>query len=325
LGVILGSAFILLGCTYVDESQEAFPTRVRLDFRYGSGFTIVAVLSGYVFIIMQDLIRFFANALELSLSVTLLVFTLFLVLIIRPFRKESRLSLVFWLAIFILLGFTSYYIWSSISASAGLIAVAVLLYPFIFIENFRKRCIAWLKVLGAKFVSLLHSLSTILRNGYVRFANFCHVHFIGVWTVVSLASGGGAFVIANELVTINVLSAIPISTLVFFLVLYGIFVGAPETKKEELKSFQNDVLYYGAIYAALAWAIFSFFPRINVFLLLAVVLLFGGVLLVFIFREEKRGKISIYWRFATTLIFIALAFVMAVLIVLQVVGAVSLI
>ena len=95
--------------------------------------------------------------------------------------------------------------------------------------------------------------------------------------------------------------------------MHEIASGDPES------SFRVKMIYYCIIYGSVIGTLFGFIPP-NIFLILFSIIIFGAILLFFIYREEKRGRISIKWRFFTTLIFICLIILTGILLYLQISG-----
>jgi hypothetical protein len=77
---------------------------------------------------------------------------------------------------------------------------------------------------------------------------------------------------------------------------------------DAVKAFKVNMLYYSIIYAFIV-GIFFAFTGLNVIMSLLAIDIFGALLLIFIYYQEKRGVISMKWRLVTSIIFIILIFV----------------
>ncbi|MHA1730955.1 MAG: hypothetical protein ACTSU5_03385 [Promethearchaeota archaeon] len=88
---------------------------------------------------------------------------------------------------------------------------------------------------------------------------------------------------------------------------------------ETAKQFRAKVTYYIVLYACGVGTLLRVIP-VNIFVVLVAVIIFRAILLSYINREEKQGKISIKWRFYTTLFLIGLLVATAILAYLQATG-----
>ena len=178
---------------------------------------------------MQFSILLFVNAPtpDLTLSVSALVFLLCLALFLRPFQKQLSLSLGFWLPFSLPSVALTYFIWGSIGASGGIVVGTTVLYPFIFVANFRKRCLLTMMCACAAVISFLHLMVKSLKTVYANLHAFWITHFLGIWTVISAGAGILAFGVTFFNLNVPIIHSFPIGIFVFILFLYGIFLGVP--------------------------------------------------------------------------------------------------
>ncbi len=311
LHMLILSFMILIGISFIDDYVKLVKQKVRSTIRTYSFLSSGIVLSIDIFIILQFYIQP-ALALTLNLSIVLLIFILFLSIIVKPFKRHSFKSFIFWALIFGLLASIIYHIYQSYIITGALFAIAILVYPFIFL-------LEEIKELFSKFVDVLtifiRNIKQLIVNFFSMIVNFLKRNFMCIWTVITCMISITIFVLIITFLAWY--HALLISAGVGAFLLSAIL-----SSKEELedvnKTFRRRIITLIALWSIIIGVLFSFISL--EFYILAIflsILVFGAIILPYIYFKEKRENISIKWRFYTTLFFIFIIVITGVLLYLQ--------
>jgi len=330
LNLIIFSLVILFVLSYLDINIGVFEEKSRLNIRRISFLFLGFLLSLNCFLYLGLLLQPYITNWPFNLSVAMLILLTFYAIDIKPFKKHSLRALLFWIATFLSLSVIVYYFSLSYIWSTVFFVITLLLYPFIFFfeelkEQFGKMVdylLRKFRALKIVIVNFLNSIKIAILNAYNRIINFLKKNWKYIWGIIIIIIFIVIFILLEENIGIPPLNlawfhALPVDLVVSFLLAYPIMheiaSGDPES------SFRVKMIYYCIIYGSVIGTLFGFIPP-NIFLILFSIIVFGAILLFFIYREEKRGRISIKWRFFTTLIFIGLIILTAVLLYLQISG-----
>jgi hypothetical protein len=262
-----------------------------------------------------------------NLTLSGLIMLLFFAAVIKPFKEHSIKAFVFWISFFSLLSSVLYHISLSYIWSSLFLVITLLLYPFLFLfeemkEIFGKFVDYILQKWNAfklAFLNFFRKIKAKLVLFYKNLVEYLKRYWKYMWGGAIIVVFVVVFVLSMIYLNLAWFHALPIGLVVSFVLAFPIF--RAQAGEDPEKKFLVQMVYYTAIFGSVVGIILGFIP--NIFTILFSIIIFGAILLLFIYREEKRGKLSIKWRFYTTIIFIILIIFLAYLIYLQVSGMVN--
>ena len=330
INLIIFSSIILFVLSYLDINIRVFKEKSRLKIRRISFLFLGSLLSLNCFLYLGLLLQPYTTNWPFNLSVAMLILLIFIAIDIKPFQKHSLLALPFWIATFLSLSVIVYYFSLSYIWSTVFFVITLLLYPFIFFfEELKEQfgqiidyVLIKFRALKMKIVNFFNSIKIAILKAYNKLVNFLKQNWKYIWGIIIIIIFIVIFILLEENIAIPPLNlawfhALPVDLVVTFLLAYPIMRDLASEDPES--SFRVKMIYYCIIYGSVVGTLFGFIPP-NIFLILFSIIIFGAILLFFIYREEKRGRISIKWRFFTTLIFIILIILTAILLYLQIAG-----
>jgi hypothetical protein len=296
LNLVLASFFIMISITFIDDKLNVLKEKFRKSLRSYSFLIIGGLLSIDVFFLL-DLIPDFN--LFLNLSISSLVFVLFLGIKIKPFKEHSAIAALFWLVIFLLLSVIVYFV--SLSWIAGLLFLIItcMVYPFVFLLEELKELFSKLVDIISKF---FRSLKIIIKKMFIKIFSFLKTYFKYVWIPFSMLISVFIGLLFSPLI-FNVLTNWIHSILVMISIfgLMCLVIPYRETADPD-RIFRRRILrlsigwgsVIGLLFVVITpdWYIFTFFISIAVI---------GTIIVVYLLRKEEREKISVKWRFYTLL------------------------
>ena len=310
--LVLASLFIMFFLTYIDNFIGILEEKLRKSLRSYT-FLIMGGLFSIDLFLLMNLIPDFN--IFLNLSISSLVFILFLGIKVKPFKEHSIIALTFWVIIFILLSLIVYFISLSWIAGLAIFILTIMVYPFIFLLEELKEL---LNKLIDYFTKFFRNLKILIRNIFIKIISFVKTHFRSIWILFSIFISI-FFGILLSPVILNLLHWIHSTLLIFpaFGLLYSIM---PSTTSEDAdvmfrRRMFRLIISWGSIIAVLFvfitvdWYIFTVWISIWIV---------GAILLPYISFKEKREKISIKWRFWTLVILIILLVLFGILLGLQI-------
>jgi len=205
--LILASIGILYILTYIDDYVGVFNEKQRKNLRSISFLTIGILFSFDIYILLGFIFPFY---LFLNLSIALFTFTIFLGIIIKPFKEHSLIAFAFWGAIFILLSSIIYNLSSSWEIGVTILIITFVIYPFVFLME-------ELRELFNKFVDIV--IKAFKKFKLLLF-NFVKKHFNVIWTIISAFIGIFIGVLLSP-ISLNYLNWINASLLMP--VIFGLF------------------------------------------------------------------------------------------------------
>jgi len=171
-------------------------------------------------------------------------------------------------------------------------------------EKFKQALINFLKKIKQAFVNAYHKLISFLKKYFkiiyiIIIIIICSFLYLFIYIVLNLAWYHGLFI-----------------TIAIFVVLVY-YISPAREEQDPQKQFRWKILLYGITWFSLTIVLLIFIsyipPTIStsfnilvlIFILLMSTVIFGAIILVYIYRLEKLGKLSVKWRFYTSLFFIA--------------------
>ncbi|MFX1302635.1 MAG: hypothetical protein ACFE9X_04670 [Promethearchaeota archaeon] len=309
LNLTLASLFIMFILTYIDNFIGVLKETLRKSLRSYSFLIIGGLLSIDVFLLLNFIPDF---NIFLNLSISSLVFIMFLGIKIKPFKEHSILALTFWVIIFVLLSIIIYFISLSWIAGLAIFIITVMVYPFIFL-------LEELKELFNKLVDYLtiffRKVKILIKNTFIKIVSFLKKNFQYVWIIFSL------FVSIFFGILTYILTLWLVHSIVLVFPIFGILYSIMPSKKSEdadlmfRRRMLRLIISWGSIivllFAFITWVWYIFTIWISIWIM-------GAILLPYISFKEKRENISIKWRFYTLIILIILLVLFGILLALQI-------
>jgi hypothetical protein len=314
LNLFLASLSILFVITLIDNIVNE---KLRKSLRSFSFLIIGALLSVDLFLGLLGIPNF---DLVLNISTSLLIFTLFLAIHLRPFKQHSKFAskaFLFWIIIFFLLCLIVYRV-SSLGLGITLISFGIILYPFIFLLEELKRFINNIVEYLSKFFK---AIQLALRNMFIKIFHFIKVNYKALWIIFSI--------FISSLIGISISPAVggylgwTHSILLIFPIFGVMYAILPSKKTDDVdvrfrRRIFRLIISWGSIIVLLfaipnwitpVWYVFTFWISIWII---------GVILLPYIKFKERSENISIKWRFYTLIIFITLVVVVGIIVGIQI-------
>ena len=313
LSMILMSMGIIFVLLLIDKKFGVLTNKLRkkllgIDFSF---IGVVMSLDLFFFLEFYMTLNFYLN-----ISIAFLLFMLFMSYLIKPFKRKKILSFAYWITLFVLSSLIMYNLTIS-GLSWGFLLFGAILYPFIFMLEELKLFIQNV----AKYIKIaLYKIKNGLITLYYNFVGFLKRNFKYIKIFICLGIGALTGLIFSDL-ALGLLN--PIHSTLLSLSVFGLFYGLIPSKKavESDEIFEQKMKRFITIWISTSLFIYVLIlPYIESFvysliLMTSSILGLSAILLIFIYRKEKRQKISIKWRFYTTIIAILLVIVWIILIV----------
>ncbi len=309
LNLVIASFFIMFSITSIDNVlKEEF----RKSLRSSTYLIIGGLLSIDLFFLFDYTLglNYFLN-----LSISSLVFVLFLGIKLKPFKGHSAGALLFWITIFLQLSSIIFHISLSSIITGIFFAFTVLLYPFVFL-------LEELRELISKIIESLSRIFTYLRilikNMFIRLLILFKRYFKFLWKLIS----GGIAIFIGILFSDAILGLLnPIHSILLILptslIIYSL---KPSEKSEDVNEmFKRRMLRLGISWGGIIGVLLAFItPDWWLFTIWISIWIVGTVLLPYIRFKEKREKISIKWRFYTLITFIITLVILGIIVGIQI-------
>ena len=290
------SLAIMFFFTYIDKCLGVLKEKLLKNVRKTSFLTIGLLLSIISFISLNSIPN---STLALNLSVSLLIFVVFLGIIVKPFKGHSLKASAFWAAMFSLFSV----IISELSQFWQIIPVIVILmipiYAFVFLlEELRELFNNFVDIL----IKFFRKIESLIINAFKALYKFVKNHFKIIWFIFSAAIAIFLGILLSELF-LSILLGIIHPTLLTIAIFAFLILVVPSSKTSDpdiifkrrilrLSYGWGSIIAFLFIYITPVWYIFTIFISIAVA---------GSIVLIFIGRKEEREKISVKWRFYTLL------------------------
>ena len=311
--LLILSFIILLILTFVDNYIKRVNDKARNILRLSSFICIETLLSLDIFITLE----FFINPnLIFNLCVSLFIFMIINLVLFKPFKRSKFLSFLYSGLMFLLLSLITFNLTSN-GWSFSWILIGIMLYLFIFmLEELKK----FLDNIIDNLRFALIKLKNYLLNIYYSTLNFLKKHFKIIGIIFCLFAG----ILVGELFSNIVLGLLRWDHAALLgLATAGILISLLPTKKtDDLdQAFRQRMQRFITLWISFTIFVFALIlPYITsiifgIILILSSIIILGAILAIYIYRIEKKQKISIKWRFYTTILLIILTIIWVLLLV----------
>ncbi|MFX0105252.1 MAG: hypothetical protein ACFE75_07160, partial [Candidatus Hodarchaeota archaeon] len=312
LNLGISSFLIMLIITYVDDKIGILKEKLRKSLRSYS-FLIFGVLLSIDTFLLIDLIPNFN--IFLNLSISSLLFVVFLAIKVRPFKEHSAIAAIFWFIIFLLLSLIVYFASYNLIAFFTVLGLTCLVYPFIFLLEELKELFNHLIDYLSKFFRYLNIL---IRTMFIKMINFLKTHIKSVWILFSiLISIFLGFLLSPAL--LNLLHPIYSALVIFpfFGILYSLM---PSKVSEDANiTFRRRMIRLIISWGSIIVVLFTFItPVWYIFTIWISIWIVGAILLPYIRFKERSENISIKWRFYTLTILIIIVISLGIIVGIQI-------
>ncbi|MFX1480579.1 MAG: hypothetical protein ACFFCI_21020, partial [Promethearchaeota archaeon] len=311
LNLLISSLVIMFFLTLIDIYFKVVHEKVLLKLRKASFSIIGLLLSIDTYILLETVPT---GSLLLSLSVSSLIFVIFLAIIINPFKRHPIIPFLFWFAIFSLLSSIIYHFSFSWEISVSVLSIIVLIYPFIFLlEELRKLFNKFLEYV----VKFLRMLKQSIINAIKKIYHFIKTYFPYIWIPFSAFLAIFIGILLSP-VTLNLLNWVHSTLLMFaiFGLLYLVIPSKATTDADVV--FKRRILRLSIGWGSAISLLFILItPVWYIFTVLISIAVVGTITLVYLRRKEEREKISIKWRFYTLLALFILLIIFTILFIAQ--------
>jgi len=311
--LVIISFIILLILTFVDKYIKVVSEKTRNLLRISSFIFIETLLSLDIFITLEFIIN---PNLVFNLCVSLLIFMIINLVLFKPFKRSKLLSFLYSVIMFLLLSLITFNLTSN-SWSFSWILIGTMLYLFIFMLEELKRFIDNI-IDNLRFA--LIKVKNYLLSFYYSTLNFLKKHFKAIGIILCLFAG----VIVGVLFSYIVLGLLRWDhASLSGLATSGILISfLPAKKTDDLDQvFRQRMQRFITIWISFTIFVFALLlPYLTsiifgIILILSSIIILGAILAVYIYRIEKKQKISIKWRFYTTILLITLTIIWVLLVV----------
>jgi len=311
LNLSLFSIGIFYILTYIDNYLSVFKEKFRMYLRKYLFLTIAILLSTDIFILLATIVP--PINLFLNLSICALIFLVFAVFIVKPFKEHSIVALAYWNTCFFFISIIFYYIFLSLQISLFFFLITFVIYWFIFaLERFRE----FFRMFIEYLTHLIKNINYIIIHACNSLLFFLKRNFKPIWIVISI------FISLNFAILIYPflgLFHLILITLAIFGLLYSIIPSEKSADPDEMfsRKMKRLIILWGGVIGF----IFSFIPI--AFMIPAIfisILILGAILEPYIYYKEKKENISIKWRFYSILFFIIILIITGIMAILQISG-----
>jgi len=299
--------------TYIDKYLRVIKEKLLKTLRKSSFLTIGLLFSIDVFILLSIIP---ITTLALNLSVSLLIFVVFLGILVKPFKEHSLKAFAFWAAIFSLISLTISelsQIWQIIPI---LVILMILIYPFVFLlEELRELFNNFVDIL----IKFLRKIELLIINAFKKLFKLIKTYFKIIWILFSASVAIFFGVLFSELILSILIGPFHPILLTIGIFLFLILVVPSSKSSDPDVIFRRRVLRlsygWGSVIA------FLFISGIDPVWYIAIILIsisvVGSIVLVYLRKKEEREKIAVKWRFFTLLTLFMLLISFIILLVIQ--------
>ncbi|MHA1476676.1 MAG: hypothetical protein ACTSPU_00615 [Promethearchaeota archaeon] len=324
LNLVLISFIVLLGLTFLDELIEAIAEKVRKNLRVTSFILTEVLLSADIYLALELFVN--PNLILNNLSLSLFFFMIVNLVLFKPFKRKKISSFLYSLVLFLLLSIITFNI-SSSGWSFSWIFIGFLLYLFVFMLEELK---AFLNNIVDNLRLIFIRLKNVLLSAYYSFINFLKNNIKVIEIILCILVGITVGIVFSDIV-LNLLRWDHATLL--GLASSGILISfLPPKKTEDIDQiFKNRMQRFITLWISFTIFVFALilpyitdwdmasFIFATIMILLSIITL-GAIIAIYIYRIEKKQKISIKWRFYTTIILIILTIIVILLSVILYLG-----
>ncbi|MFX0080680.1 MAG: hypothetical protein ACFE94_02905 [Candidatus Hodarchaeota archaeon] len=308
LNLMILSLVILFFFTFVDKYVGILKEKPLKTLRKASFSLIGLFLSIDIFILLRMVPT---TTLTLDLSVSLLIFVVFSVFIVKPFKEHSLKAFAFWAAICSLLSL----ILSELSHFwQGLfifIPLMIIPYPFVFLlEELRE----FFNKLVDIIVKFFQKIKLLLSNAFKALFKFLKTYFKILWILLSLS-----LAVFFGIISLQIFDWV--HSILLMIVIFGILyliIPSPKSDDPDVK-FKIRIKRLSIGWGSVISFLFMFITNPNWYMptILITISVVGSMILVYLRKKEEREKIAVKWRFYTLLTLFVLLIIFTILVIAQ--------
>ncbi|MFX0137489.1 MAG: hypothetical protein ACFFDN_27875 [Candidatus Hodarchaeota archaeon] len=308
LNLMILSLVILFFFTYIDKYVGILKEKLLITLRKVSFSLIGLLLSIDVFILLTMVPT---TTLTLDLSVSLLIFIVFLVFIIKPFKAHSLKAFAFWATICTLLSLIISelsHFWQGLFI---FIPLMIIPYPFVFL-------LEELRELFNKFVDILtkffRKFKLLILNAFKAVFNFLKKNFKIIWILFS-----GFMAIFFGILLLLTTKWILQSFLLMIVIFGLLYLIVPSAKSDDPDViFKRRIMRLSIGWGSVISLLFMFITPVWYFVTILIsISVVGSIVLVYLRKKEEREKIAVKWRFYTLLTLFVFLIIFIILLVAQ--------
>ncbi|MBN1214920.1 MAG: hypothetical protein JXA99_05690 [Candidatus Lokiarchaeota archaeon] len=272
-------------------------------------FTLINLICIDLFILFEVFLspEYIIFNIYLNINIALILLLILYAIFFKIFtQKLLKSRFIFWLLISIFIGTiifqtTYYFNYFPFISSFSFMIFSIFLFPFIFLmeklkeifNNFVEKIKEFIILIENKFVNLYKNIISFLKHNWII-----------IWSIISVFTGIIIFLLLGLfIVQYWVYSFIICIGLVFFMIFYNISIKSSEDNPGKLLKYR--IIYLSSGWLSIIGIILSYIEA--EFYIITVLLSFtilGAIFLPYIYYKEKKEKISIKWRFYSTIFFI---------------------
>jgi len=323
--LILLSLFLLFIMAKIDKQINA------LNIKISNGITSTAlVILGFgvpidIFILLQS---YLPAQFPLNFAFSALIGTIELGIIKKPYKKKRSISFFYTLSLLIeLLVITNQLSIPALGYSILVLGTLIYLYTFLLeeLKEFFSHIVDYIskgfKAVKSFIYSILNSIYNFLRRNYIT------LKILLAATIGSLLGYVSSIVPIFLPVALSVIN--PPHAPLFGLAVFGLIVGLfPGTKSEDpdiifrTRMIRFSTVWFGItiVIVTLILPIISDDIILQAFFVLSSFVILGLILAIYVWRIEKKQKISIKWRFYITITLIVMLVIWGILIFMLYLG-----
>ncbi|MFX1595939.1 MAG: hypothetical protein ACFFBK_07720, partial [Promethearchaeota archaeon] len=307
LNLILASILITFLIANIDDIIGVLKEKVRISLKSYSFLIFGSLLAIDIFIVLGFIPHF---DLLLNISISALLFIIFLIVKVKPFKEHSIVAFGFWMIIFLLFSLFIYRISLSWIFGVTVLGLTILIYPFVFL-------LEELRELFNKFIdnllNLFRMIKNLVKNIIIKIGNFIKLYFKSILLILNAILAIFLGVLLSPAL-LDILNWIHSMLLIFpFFGLFYSFI--PSKKSEDVDiTFRRHMFRLIISWGSIIIVLFAFITPIwYIFTIWISIWIIGAILLPYISFKEKNENISIKWRFYTLIILIVLLILFGIL------------
>ncbi|TFG25799.1 MAG: hypothetical protein EU533_00715 [Promethearchaeota archaeon] len=314
--LILLTSFLLIIMVKIDKQVNALSEKISKRI-----YSIALIILGFgipidLFILLQT---YYPAQLTLNIAFSALIGTIELGIISKPYKRKRVLSFLYTLSILLEILFIAHEI-NIPALGYSVLVLGTLIYLYMFLLEELKEFFSHIVDYISRGLNAIKSLiGRILRSIY----NYLKKNYV-VLKIIFAAILGGFF---GYISTVFPLFGDTLGTYdyapLFGLAVFGLIIGLlPGTKTEDPdKIFKTRMIRFSTVWFGITIFIFMIImpliePLFQVILMLSSFLILGLILAIYVWRIEKKQKISIKWRLYITVVLIMLLIIWAILLVI---------
>ena len=305
--LFLISFYVLVIISYIDEKiSHIFEEKFLKKLRFTSTLIILIILIVDIF----SWLHFSFNlSLPLNICISLLIFSIFNIGLIKPYKRSHNFSFAYGGLISLLISLIIYFATSQTVTSIILFSIMLTFYLFIFMLEV-------LKTLFNKLLDLLihffSRLKKFIKYIGIKIFDFLKLHYKIIWITFSLflAVSIGIFISPLQLNYLNWYHSIFVMLGLFGLL--SLFLPSKKTEDVDLifkhrmrKLITSWITVIAILFLFIdpVWYIIAFW--ISIWIL-------GIILLPYVIYKERKDNISVKWRFYTLIIILTAIFLVGI-------------